>query len=187
MNVASWLLIIDLLSPTLPCYGFFDKQANIRKTKLHTTTDWRIRPSFTMDTVCLLNVLTGVPFYVRYYKEEYARFEPQLTLAARTALANLKRKIKDEKKNIISAFLALYFSATDDSTLDDMLDTLKNSQGMKKNLKKTNFYSESGWQLYESVKEDLRAVLLFLKANRFENYWRQSIPPKVVQDCRNRK
>jgi hypothetical protein len=53
---------------------------------------------FTLDTVCLLNVLTGDPFYVRYYKDEYARFEPQLTPAARVALANLKRKIKDENK-----------------------------------------------------------------------------------------
>jgi hypothetical protein len=38
------------------------------------------------------------PIYVRYYKDEYARFEPQLTPAARVALANLKRKIKDENK-----------------------------------------------------------------------------------------
>jgi hypothetical protein len=132
-----------------------------------------------LDTVCLLNVLTGDPFYVRYYKDEYARFKPQLTPAAGTALANLKRKIKDENKNIISSFLALYFSATDDKTLDDMLDTVKNSEGMRKNLKKTIYYSESGWQLYESVSEDLRTVFLFLKSIQFESYWRQNILPKV--------
>lgn len=114
-----------------------------------------------------------------YYKDEYARFEPQLTPAARTALANLKRKIKDKRKNIISAFLALYFSATDDRTLDDKLATLKNSESMRKNLKETKFYSESGWQLYGSVKDDLRTVFLFLKAVRFANYWQQTILPKV--------
>lgn len=48
------------------------------------------------DTICLLNVLTGDPYYVEHYKDEYARFEPQLTPAARTALAEVKRKIKDE-------------------------------------------------------------------------------------------
>jgi hypothetical protein len=124
-------------------------------------------------------VLTGDPFYVDYYKDEYARFEPQLTPAVRTALANLKRKIKDEGRNIISAFLALYFSATDDQTLDDMLKTLKSSERMKKNLKKTIYYNESGWQLYESVREDLRTIFVFLKAIQFESYWQRNILPKV--------
>src|SRR5438045_3172981 len=110
MRLITQLLILTLLIAALPCYASPQKQANARKQRLHATTDWRIQPSFTFDTVCLLNVLTGDPFYVGYYKDEYARFEPQLTPAARAALANLKRKIKDEKKNIISAFLALYFS-----------------------------------------------------------------------------
>lgn len=178
MKLICQFLVVVMFIEAVPCYGNSVKQQNSR-AKLHSTTDWRIQPSFTLDTVCLLNVLTGDPFYVRYYKDEYARFEPQLTPDVRAALANLKRKIKDENKNIISAFLALYFSATDDRNLSDMLDTLKNSEKMRKNLKKTNFYSESGWQLYESVKGDLRTVLLFLKTSQFENYWKQNILPKV--------
>jgi hypothetical protein len=173
------LLIVVMLVAALPCYALPEKPADVRKTKIHTSTDWRIQPSFTLDTVCLLNVLTGDPFYVDYYKKEYARFEPQLTPAARTALANLKRKIKDEKKNIISAFLALYFSATNNQTLDDMLATLNNSESMKRNLKRTTYYSESGWLLYESVRGDLRTVFLFLKAIQFESYWKQYILPRV--------
>src|SRR5262249_4838896 len=101
------------------------------------------------------------------------------TPAARAALANLKRKIKDEKKNIISAFLALYFSATEDRTLDDMLNTLKHSEHMQNNLKKTTYYSDSGWDLYESVKDDLRNVLSFLKSINFESYWKQEVLPKI--------
>ena len=178
MKLVCQFLVVVMFTGAVPCYGNSVKKQNSR-TKLHSTTDWRIQPSFTLDTVCLLNVLTGDPFYVRYYKDEYARFEPQLTPDVRAALANLKRKIKDENKNIISAFLALYFSATDDRNLSDMLDTLKNSEKMRKNLKKTNFYSESGWQLYESVKADLRTVFLFLKTSQFENYWKQNILPKV--------
>jgi hypothetical protein len=171
------VLLLCLLFPLVDSTNFYSQTT--AKNALLQTTDWRVEPSFTLDTVCLLNVLTGDPFYIRYYKEEYARFEPQLTPATRAALANLKRKIKDEKKNIISAFLALYFSATDDRTLNDMLDTVKNSEGMKKNLKKTIYYSKSGWQLYESVREDLRTIFLFLKAIQFESYWGQNILPKV--------
>src|SRR5216684_4133643 len=125
MKTISTFSIVALLCFASPCFGKSDNRLIIRSAQIHSTTDWRIQPSFTLDTVCFLNVLTGDPFYVGYYKDEYARFEPQLTPAARTALANLKRKIKDENKNIISAFLALYFSATDDRNLSDMLDTLK--------------------------------------------------------------
>jgi cell fate (sporulation/competence/biofilm development) regulator YmcA (YheA/YmcA/DUF963 family) len=178
MKILSSILIVVLLS-FVSSFALPRAQTKAPKAKLHKTTDWRIEPSFMFDTICLLNVLTGDPYYVGYYKDEYARFEPQLTPAARTALANLKRKIKEERKNIISAFLALYFSATDDRTLDDMLATLKNSESMRKHLKETNFYNESSWQLYGSVKEDLRTVFLFLKAVRFENYWKQTILPKV--------
>jgi hypothetical protein len=179
MKLDSWSLVIVLLCAVLSCYGSVDNQATRQKSKPHATTDWHIQPSFMMDTVCFLNVLTGDEFYTRYYKDDYERFEPQLTPAARSALANLKRKIKDEQKNIISAFLALYFSATDDRTLDDMLHTLGHSERMRNNLKKTTYYSESGWLLYESVREDLRTVLLFLKAINFESYWKKNILPRV--------
>src|SRR5262245_36253761 len=179
MKLGSWSLVAALLCMALPCHSFSASRAGERKFEPHATTDWHIQPSFVMDTVCFLNILTGDEFYTRYYKDDYERFEPRLTPAARSALANLKRKIKDEKKNIISAFLALYFSATNDRTLDDMLNTIKHSERMQTNLRKTTYYSESGWELYESVKEDLRTVLLFLKGINFEGYWKQDILPKI--------
>ena len=173
------LLLIVSLVAVVPCQGNSDRQRDSRKAKLHNTTDWRIQPSFKYDTLCFLGVLTGDPFYVNYYKNEYAKFEPQLTPDALTALANLKRKIKDENKNIISGFLTLYFSATDDQTLDDMLRTLQNSDRMKRNLKKTSYYNETGWKLYESVREDLRTVFLFLRSIKFEDYWQRKVLPVI--------
>ena len=125
LRINSWLLATVVLISSLPCQTTVANPVTVRPPQLHATTDWGIQPSFVMDTICLLNILTGDEFYTNYYKADYVRFEPQLTPAARTALTNLKRKIKDEKKNIISAFLALYFSATDDRTRDDMLRTLE--------------------------------------------------------------
>lgn len=151
------------------------------RSNLHQSTDWRIEPSFKFDVLCFLNTLTGDPYYLEFYKNEYAEFEPRLTLEARNALANLKRKIKDENKNIISAYLTLYFSATRDVTLDDLLDTLKDSRKLKKNLRKTPYYSVTGWQLFESVHDDLRTIFLFLKSIEFEKYWRQKILPIVAR------
>jgi hypothetical protein len=102
MRLISKLFIAALLAAALPNYVYPQKQVNTPESELHATTDWRIEPSFTLDTVCLLNVLTGDPFYVRYYKDEYARFEPQLTPATRAALADLKHKMKDKRKSGLS-------------------------------------------------------------------------------------
>src|SRR5215468_9139892 len=114
-------------------------------------TEWDVQPSFALDTICFLNVLTGDPFYLDYYREEYIKFKPQITPKAADALADLKRKVKDEKGGIISAFLALNFSVTDDKTLDDMLRTVKDSSQMKSRLQKTVYYNDDDWKLYESV------------------------------------
>ncbi|MGB8658174.1 MAG: hypothetical protein WCE90_10390 [Candidatus Zixiibacteriota bacterium] len=155
------------------------KEVPKTKTKMHNTTNWQIEPSLKFDALCFLNTLTGDSFYVEYYQGEYDKFKPKLTPTAQTALANLKRKIKDENQSIISASLCLYFSATDDKTLEDMLKTLNNSDRMRSNLKLTPYYSEDDWQLYESVREDLKTIFLFLKDIQFESYWTQNILPKV--------
>ena len=147
--------------------------------KKNTKTNWQVEPSMMLDTLCFLNILTGDPFYVRFYKDEYAKFEPRITPSARQALANVKRKIKDEKKHIVPALLTLYFSATDDKNLDDLLKTLKDMRKMQAQLKKSPFYNEEEWNSFESVKEDLRIIFLFLKDVQFENYWRQNILPII--------
>ncbi len=149
------------------------------KPEFHQTTDWRALPSFKFDTLCFLNALTGDPFYVKYYKGEYARFQPQLTPAARNALANLKRRIKHDNKGIISAFLCSYFSATNDETLDDLLKTLDDTGAMQNVLRQTPYYSEVGWREFKAAGADLKTVFLFLKDIRFEDYWRENVLPKV--------
>jgi hypothetical protein len=143
------------------------------------STRWQVTPSFKYDALCFLNVLTGDPFYRRFYEKEYAEFAPRLTPAARAALSALKRKIKDENKNIVSAFLSLYFSADDGETLDQMLGAVADGARMRGNLKRTVYYSEGGWKLYESVRGELKKVFLFLKDAGFEAYWRRNVLPSV--------
>lgn len=173
------LLAIILFNQLAPCRGITAAQIKPREIQLDKKTDWDVRPSFMLDTLCFLNVLTGDPFYVRYYKDEYAEFEPKLTPVARQELANLKRKIKDENKQIVSAFLTLQFSVTKDKNLDDLINTVRNSEPMKREFKKTVYYNEEHWKLYESVKPDLREIFLFLKDIQFEKYWRQKILPGI--------
>jgi hypothetical protein len=148
------------------------------QTQMHSTTEWRVEPSFKYDTLCFLNILTGDPFYVRFYQDEYDKFAPEITPEAEEALANIKRVIKDENEGIVSALLTLYFSATDDETIDDMLATVEDSETMRSNLMQTEYYYEESWQAYDSVRDDLKVVLEFLRDDlRFEEYWASEIKP----------
>ena len=171
------LLVLIVLSVAL--FPLDNVQGQNQRLEIHAVTNWSVSPSFKFDALCFLNILTGDPFYVAHYREEYARFEPQLSPSARTALANIKRKIKDENGNIVSAFLCLYFSATDDQTLDDMLGTLRDSETLERNLRQTPYFNRERWRLFRSVREDLRIVFSFLKTIRFDAYWQENILPRV--------
>jgi len=175
------LPIILLCSATTLTSCNSGKKVAKGSTEMHTETEWQVTPSFKYDVLCFLNSLTGDEYYLHYYQDEYDKFKSMFTPAVHEAFTNLKRKIKDENHSIISAFLCLYFSATEDESLDDMLSTLKNSEYMQSNLKLTPYYNEDGWRLYESVRDDLEAIFLFLKDIQFYDYWKRSILPQVEQ------
>ncbi len=155
------------------------KESNQEEIRIHYLTDWQIESSLKYDTLCFLNTLTGDSFYLRHYTPEYEEFKKRLKKPVKKALSNLKRKIKDEKRGVISAFLCLYFSAVDDKTIDDMLMTIQNSESMQENLKRTPYYTPGGWRLYKSIRNDLKKALIFLKEAQFESYWEKYILPKV--------
>ncbi len=180
-HAALWLCAAPCVAAILlGCSGGEQKPVD-KSAQMHAATHWQVVPSFKFDVLCLLNTATGDSFYLNYYKDEYERLKSQLTPAAENALANLKRKIKDEGGGIISALLTLYFSATEDSTLDDMIRTVENSQTMQDNLKQTPYYSDNSWQVYESVRDDLKTIFLFFSDIDFEGYWEQNILPRVKE------
>lgn len=152
-----------------------------QEVRMHYLTDWKIEPSLKYDAICLINTLTGDPFYLKRYQREYEEFAKELSDPVKEALAHLKQTIKENNRLILSAFLSLYFSASDEDTLDGLLTALENSEDMQNNLKKTPYYSDEGWDLYESVREDLKTIFLFLKDIQFESYWRKYVVPKAVE------
>src|SRR5690348_13140612 len=71
----------------------------------HRSTDWELQPSLKYDSLCLLNVLSGDPYYMTYYKAEFEHFNPLFTAPERTSFQKLKTILKDESGGIISATL----------------------------------------------------------------------------------
>ena len=168
------IMILSILSA--PPIGLSQQEV-----RMHYLTDWKIEPSLKYDAICLINTLTGDPFYLKHYQREYKEFAKELSDPVKKALAHLRKTIKEENRLILSAFLSLYFSASDEDTLDGLLTILENSEDMKRNLKETPYYSDEGWDLYESLREDLKTVFIFLKDIQFESYWRKYVVPKAVE------
>lgn len=145
----------------------------------HTSTHWEVRPSLKFDTLCALNVLSGDPYYLEYYRADYDRLSKQLKPEELTAFANLKRRIKDQNGGIISAQLALYFSAVDAGTIPEMIKVVDDSSAMKRNLQATPYYGEQQWKVYDESRPDLKAALLALERIHFEADWKQNAVPPV--------
>src|SRR6202142_1900429 len=122
---------------------------------LHTSTDWRLEPSLKYDTLCLLNALSGDPYYLHYYQAEYDHFHPLFKPEEQAAFAELKHVIKDKGHGIISAKLALYYSAVDDETLPEMIRTAHDSAVMEAALEMTSYWSADGWQNDEAARPAL--------------------------------
>lgn len=142
-------------------------------------TKWKIEPSLKYDACCFLNILTGDEFYLTYYKEEYDKFKPKLTPEVAEALASLKKKVKEDNGTIISAWLCLYFSAVEDSTLAEMRRTLDNTSTLKANFSKTPYHTEEAWQLFTSINSELKIIFDYLINIKFDQYWKANILPAV--------
>jgi hypothetical protein len=154
-------------------------RAQERSVPFHSTTDWDLRPSFMFDTLCALNFLSGDKYYLDFYRADYDRLSPLLRPKERAAFVGLKNRIKDQQGGIVSAQLALYFSATDAESLDDMIRVVKDSSTMQSRLKATPYYSEDGWKVYEESRGDLELAFKALKRIHFEADWEQQIRPRI--------
>lgn len=141
---------------------------------------WLVRPSFKYDVLCLLNVLTGDPYYLNYYADDYARFEPVLTPEARTALANVQRAIKTEGGGIVSATLTLYFSVVEDSTLAQMSARLDDPTTLRRRMEETPYFAEESWRRFESVADDLQVIFNFLADLGYEEEWAEHHLPDLM-------
>jgi hypothetical protein len=141
-------------------------------------TNWDIEPSFKYDALCFLNILTADTFYLKYHQAEYDKFKDKITEPARKSLAHLRKTIKNNG-NIVSAYLCLYFSAEEDSTLEQMTARLDNLGELKENFSKTPYHDEESWKVFESTAPDLKVIFSFLKDIKFEEYWNENILPIV--------
>ena len=147
----------------------------------HTTTDWDVRPSLKYDAICALNVLSGDPYYLEYYKADYDRLSRQLRPEELAAFVSLKHRIKDVNGGIISAQLALYFSAVEAESLADLIRVVDDSSVLRRNLQATTYYDEQDWKIYDESRPDLKVAFRALERIHFDADWEKEIRPRLEE------
>lgn len=152
-----------------------------------TQTDWHVLPSFRYDTLCLLNTLTGDPFYVEFNQQAYDYFKPLLTSEVEAALANLKYRIKDIAHSIISAELCVLYSAVDVDNLAGMLSVLDQPEAMHRGVQQSPYYDAMAWEQFLNLRDHLRTIFNFLERIGFEAYWQKEILPQLVPEVQKIK
>jgi hypothetical protein len=162
--------VIKATNPSLLC---------AETVPVHTSTDWQLKASLKYDTLCLLNALSGDPYYLDYYRAEYNHFHPLFTPEEQAAFVELKHVVKDEGHGIVSAKLALYYSVVDDETVPEMIRTAHDSSAMEGALRKTSYWSAEGWQNYEVARPALEIALKAMDRVGFPAYWAASAKPKI--------
>jgi hypothetical protein len=144
-----------------------------------TTTRWRLEASLKYDALCLLNALSGDPYYLRYYQREYDHFQPLFLPEEQAAFAQLKHILKDTGGGIVSATLTLYYSAVDDETLAEMIRTAHDGSAMKRTLQTTPYWNPNAWRLYEQAAPALETALRALDRVGFTAYWTRTVKAKI--------
>lgn len=176
------ILIFLLFSLTffISCDVSKKDHQNIKDTEIykwHDSTVWTIEPDYALDVLCLLNVLTGDPFYVRYYGDDFRYFKKRFTPEIEKAIAGLNDKVRIKNRDIISAFLTLHFSTVNPSTIDDLLYYLRNSHEIESKMKNTPYYR--GMKLFNDIKPELTVIFNFLKEIDFYGYWKEKRLPVI--------
>lgn len=146
----------------------------------HTTTQWVVMPSLKYDALCALDMLSGDPFYLRFYQADYDRLAPRLTPEEKHNFVELKRIIKDENKGIVSADLALILSVEPGDMLDDILLALDKPNEIQLRLQQTPYYSEPNFQEFLRVRPYVIGAIRALKRIGFEDDWYHNIRPRII-------
>jgi hypothetical protein len=174
------LVVVALGAAALAQRGPLYPNDPIPRPAFHTSTTWTVAPSLKYDALCALNVLSGDPFYLKFYQADYDRLAPKLTPAEKAEFVAIKKIIKDENKGIVSADLALILSVEPGDTLDDLLAALDKPNEIKARLLATPYYTEPNYQEFLRVRPHVIAAVRAMKRIGFDRDWAANIRPEIA-------
>ncbi len=142
-------------------------------------TQWALQPSLVYDTCHLIGILTGRPLYSKYFSEVYRDWSWNLPAPVKSALAQIDQTIGPNLPPGPRLSLLLAQIPPADS-LAGMIRFLQDDELMRARLMVSDYGTEQNWQQWQALKPSVLQVLEYLRANRFEHYWRSKFLPELL-------
>ncbi len=131
-----------------------------------------------LDLLCLMNVLTGDPWYIAYHEQAFQKFGRNLSLRSRLCL---KLVTQFTHSNMISAWATWIVSAVPGFESGKMSDLLKDTKKIQRSLSQ---YApmESKWKAWLRTAIGMKllgTVAREVEMKGFGDYWREQYLSKV--------
>lgn len=146
-----------------------------------TRTQWVVRESEGFDALSFLSPLSGDPFYLHYYKDAVAAFEPRMPRAAMATLKALLQRAQSAEI-LLSPFLDVRFSAASDRTIEDLLASAADPDGkLLPAFRASPYWDESdreAWPQFRAALPALASILEAMKVAGFGEFRERIFAPK---------
>ena len=150
----------------------------------HTNTEWHVKISCGLDTLCLLNGLTGDTLSLQRMGADIAFWKGKLNPEERESLDFLTRWRKETRTPVHSLVLKPFTAAGADS-LQDVIDLCDSPGVMREALLdiqdecrlRNTYYDEEGYIGFAAHLPYLKSVLEGLERCGFDEYWEESVKP----------
>ncbi len=137
-----------------------------------------IRSSPNLDLLCLMNVLTGDPWYVSFHGQAFQRFGKTLSLESRQCL---KIVTVTSHSNMISAWTTYTVSTLPDFESGKMSDLLRDTNTLQRYLSQHEQNESKGtaWLQWAIRFRLLAVVAREVEMQDFGDYWQEQYLPKI--------
>ena len=143
---------------------------------------WVIRPSLWFDSVCLIPLLAGLPFYTSHHEHDARwwreRFASAAGREAREAVSVLRREVAERAAKPLPAFLSLWTSPAAGSPgiatecLDGLVAAVADPELLAAGMRETSpHWNEDDDKLFRSTRLALLAVLEGMRAAGLAQWW----------------
>jgi hypothetical protein len=139
-------------------------------------------PSYNLDVLCFLNVMTSDEYYVKRHREAYNKFYPLLSPDTK---ANMEEAVKAFGSSMISPTAALLISSLADFGSRDLIQMLISRTEIEEQIGKSpyRFTRDELDGLLNSFKAHLVPAVLELERAGFRDYWKNERLPSITQKC----
>jgi hypothetical protein len=137
-----------------------------------------VRFSPNLDLLCLMNVLTGDPWYISYHEQAFQHFGKTLSFVSRLCLKILTTVYHS---NMISAWATWIVSTVPDFESGKLSDLLKDTKTLWRYLSQHD-QLESKWRAWVRTAIGLKLIAVVareVEMHDFGDYWKKQYLPKI--------